>query len=632
MDSLIDNETIKLVVNSVSSLAVAGTDTFTQVGKKSGAYGVTSATIERLADSTYANATKYNYKLTIELIDNGVLFPEEYQGSDCLKLVAKLIGKVNNGDAKGQEVFYYASANSGWFNEAYNGQISDILTFPISQNLYYNSKETINFQIEADAGVSNNIEIGASYVANDSNYNHNQQESQSNFLALLKTGLISTANIGQTFTSNQLTSAYNGLTYTIKLVNLVITSGASKVFDVTLEIDFKYIFNGTSTSGFGNFIENRGQGDRVFYLWLKVGNTNVLVSSNDLSKKLPVGEAENIETTYLINHDNNYNYDDLNSIIAVDNEDINDEDDLAFLCDFALDTDAKNYEAINVYIVANTGPNTDEFILEQMNFNLLDQEFNNFVNIYQNVSNDLPSSSSKKQAFLKYLYFNSGFLGLRIYYPFLCRWKYWLKQLNATNYFKSIGKDTQLWSNYTNTNGYKTYIKLGFVRDGVEDYFYKEFRIYKYDEITDITSTIELIDKDTLTVSNNIIEGKEYTIKATHVNNVQNWNFLNAWGQITIEPKESQPRYLVSNEIDADVNNNLLIPNQYKRVNMTLTAPDTIVLECDLDVNLLSEAEYCITSKISQDGTNNNPIFVNKLTENNLEKITEDNTNVKIKE
>jgi hypothetical protein len=65
---------------------------------------------------------------------------------------------------------------------------------------------------------------------------------------------------------------------------------------------------------------------------------------------------------------------------------------------------------------------------------------------------------------------------------------------------------------------------------------------------------------------------------------------------------------------------------------MTLTAPDTIVLECDLDVNLLSQDEYCITSKISQDGTNNNPIFVNKLTENNLEKITEDNTNVKIKE
>lgn len=633
MDSLIDGESLKLVVNSVSSLAVGGLANFSQIGKKSGGFEIQTAVIERWANTTYANATKFNYKIILELKDNGVLFPDEYIGTECLKFVFKLIGKQNNGDADGQELYYNAGANSGWFNEAYNSDVSDVESFATNQKLYYNDVNTISFSFLTNNSAPSNFEIGSCYASNDSTYNHNQAESQNKYLALLKTGLISSANIGTTYTSDQLTSAYNNLFYTIRLNNVTITPVGSQLqYDFSLDIDFKYIFNGASTSGFGNFLENRGIGEQNFYLWVKVGNTNVLVSSGPVEKKMPVGVAQPIETTYIINHDNNYNYNDTNPIIAVDNDDINEEDDLAFLCDFALNTNTANYEALNVYIVSNTAPNTDEFILEQMTFDLQNQDFNNFVDIFQNVANDLPTSSNKKTAMLKGFTYSAGFMNLRLYYPFVVNWKYWIKQLNATSYFKSIGADTKRWSNYTFDNGYKTYVKLGFVRDGVEDYYYKEFRIWKYDEGTAIQTTIELIDKSTLLTASNIIEGKEYTIRATHVNTAQNWNFLNAWGQITIEPKESQPRYLVSNEIDADLNNNLLIPNQYKRVNMTLTAPDTIVLECDLDVNLLSQEEYCITSKISQDGTNNNPIFVNKLTEDNLEKITEDNTNVKIKE
>lgn len=633
MSSLIDSETIKLSVTSLQALAVSGSLNLTQIGNKSAGFSIDTATITRQANSTFANATKYNYLITLEFTDNGVLFQNEYLGTECLKFVFKLIGKQNIGDTNGQELYYYAGSNSGWFNEAYNSEIPVLNTFPVIQPIYYNIVNNISFSFFTKSTAPNNIEIGSLYFTNDSNYNHNKLDAQNKFLALLKTGLINNGNIGQTFTSEQLPDDYYNLDYTVKLVDLKIqTVGAQKLYNVNLEIDFNYTPQGTPLDSFGHFLESRGIGEQGFYLWLKCGNTNALVCSGQAQKQLPVGSPYVIETKYIINHDNNFNYDNTFSLVATGDTDINDEDDLAFLCDIPLDTDTINYDAINIYLCANTSANTDEIVFEQMSFDLQGQDWNNFVNIFQNVANDLPVSSAKKIAMLRKVAYISPFTTLRVYYPFLCNWKYWQKQLNATAYFKSLGLDTKRWSNYTDTvNGYNTYVKIGFVHDGVEDYDYKQFRIWTYDESPDVTSTIELIDLDTLAVSNNIIEGKNYKIRATHVANVGTWDFLNCWGQITIEEKESQPRDLVSNEIDADLNKRL-IANQYRRLNMTLSAPDTIILECDLDSNLLNSDIYSISSKISNYGTNNNPIFVNKLTESGLDKILESGLDNKIKE
>ena len=118
-------------------------------------------------------------------------------------------------------------------------------------------------------------------------------------------------------------------------------------------------------------------------------------------------------------------------------------------------------------------------------------------------------------------------------------------------------------------------------------------------------------------------------IKATHTF-PSNYN-QTPWGMITIEPKESSPRYIISTEVDRSQPENPLVgvTNQ-KRCDIQQLNPTTIILRCYVNTNLLSGSEFCISSKISDEGVLNPNPDNNKITENNIDKITEDGTNTKI--
>lgn len=631
MNSLIDGESQRLILNNLDTLTVtngAGAGaTLTQVGKKSGSFPINYARIWRMNNDTYAGATRFNYTIIITVRDFGMLFPDFYKGSDCIKFISKLSLKTLSGDTKTNDAIYNDNGNSGLFDEAFNTDITETTVFPAQTTILSYNKVTLIPFIITSKTTQTQLEIGGCYLTLDDEYNLNKIDAQGKYLKLFYTGLIGVGNINTYFYSDYFVNDF----YKIKLNSLTVTTaGGVTTFNGVIEFDPRYSANGS----FGKFIESRGSSERNFNLWVKIGNTNHLLFGGEMTFEFPVGlPIANSESTFL-NHDDNTNYFiETNSnfytnlITALD---INTEDDLALLIDFPVDTDTV-LSAVTVDVICRdltTNPVT-EFSLERMVFDISNQTFPFFVNMFQNVNNNLPTSSAKKQAYLKFVSENLNIKTLRLYYPFLVRWEYWLKQLNATSQFVASNKNNKDWFNYTENNvNSQLYLKLGVVRDGVLDYYYKQLSVLDYDQNQNVTSTLEIIDNETGGPATSIVKGKTYTVKATHFNINGNWDDffpLNTpYGQITVEQKESQPRWVISTEIDADINSsNPLRGNSLKRLIETRPNPKTIIYTATFDGSAISGKEYCFTSKISEQGKPNNPIFENKITEDDIDKITE---------
>jgi hypothetical protein len=632
MNSLIDNESQRLVLTGLNTMPItngAGAGSvLTQVGKRSGSFTISNQKMYRFNNDTYAGVTRFNYTIFLTITDFAMLFPELYQGSDCIKFVSKIALKTLSGDTKTSDLYFTDSGNTGVFNEAYNTDISNVTIFPNAiTTLPFNKITSIPFTFTTNT-TQTQIEIGGCYVTLDDAYNENQTGSQNKYLKLLKTGLIGTANVNTYYYSDYFVNDF----YKIRLTSLnVTTAGGLKTFTGVLEFDPRYLAVGS----FGKFIEARGSSDRQFYLWIKTGNTNCLLFGAQLTFEYPVGLPILGTESTILNHDDNTKYftePDSNFYAGLITAlDINTEDDLAYVIDFPVDEDT-DLSAVTIDIICRdltTSPNT-EFSLERMVFDISTQSFPFFTDMFQNVNNNLPSSSAKKQAYLKYVSANLNVKKMRLYYPFLIRWEYWLKQLNATAQFVSQNKNNKDWFNYAENNvNSKLYLKLGVVRDGVLDYYYQELSVLDYDQNTNVTSSIVIIDNSTGAPATSIVKGNTYTIQATHFKIVGDWDEFfptsTPYGQITVEQKESQPRWVVSTEIDADISPlNPLTGNAFKRLDEVRPNAKTIVYTATFDASGISGNEYCFTSKISEQGKPNNPIFDNKITEDAIDKITED--------
>lgn len=631
MESFIDGEQSRLILSNLNSIPIGVPPSVPysipiQVGKKSGNFSFQNVIAYRSNDDVFASEPQKVINIQFEFRNPNLFDESAFIGSECLKPVFKIISRKNIGDNKGQIVYYTKDASTGFLNEGFNGAISDVSYFPQQEQLYYNKINTFSKIIEFKSSVPNKYFLSGFYIPTDDNFNHNKQQGQEAFTAPCEIEFTSAS----TFPITAFGTLDSGEEYKIKIISATIsTIGSIKSMDISYEVDFLYDKLKLNPQ-FGNFIEDRGQGDRLFYLFLKIGNTNVALFGNQLEYQIPIGVPFSVDKRLIINHDNNYNYDTTNNAqFLADSScyDVNTEDDIAEVSQFTLDLfDFIKLDAVNYYILAENIATGKEFVLESMNFDTSSQDLNFFVDMYQNVSNNLPTSSLKKIAFLKLINKTNDIITLRLYYPFLIRWEYWLQQLNADQKAIQLAINNKDWNNYatnydlTSTNNYRLKTKIGLVKDGIEDYsYYNQLYVNDYNYTQDVTSTIELIDLDTNLPSDYIIQGKKYKIKATHYNINGNWDFPNCYGQITIEEKESQPRLIVSSEIDADLLNNPLIPNQNRRMNMTLFNPKTIIMDCELNSDILTGNDYCITSKVSPNGQQNNPIFEVKVTSEDAE-------------
>lgn len=553
--SLIDGELSKIMFSGINALSVGGTKTGVLSGNKSGQYLI-SATLERLADSGLYR----QYEIVYEFINSGIYDSTSFDNGNCLKLALNYRMYAETGNITNIQEFQYSeTANTGYFNQAYNTEVSNTTLVQGLNTLYYNQETTFDIIVDSS---SSSLVLGCSYIPIDETYYKNKLTSQIELSDLLDSQLASVGTIS---------SANND--YEIE-INSITSVGTIRTINVT----FRPLTN------FDTFIESKADDDRKFIIWIKAGNTNHIVFENQIEKFFNAELPLSTSLFTFIRHDNNNTSSTLNVINKT-----NKEDDLALYSTFNLTSNVV-YNGVRVSIVAYNSVTFDEFELESMFFDFGSSQISNtgqyLLNLSQNVSNNLPSTSNKKNAILTN---TSGTANL--YYPFIVRWEDWLTQTNAdVSFYPNQNKD---WLTYI-SGDWSVKAKISLETDETIYTEYKTLPISNYDSEVDITSTIELYDESNTLVTG-IIKGQRMKIKAIHTFT----NFpTECWGQITIEPYESAPRYLISTSINTDFNpNNPLIPITSTTAYLSINLHDAVI-ECYLDTNKLESSNVSITSKI----------------------------------
>jgi hypothetical protein len=600
--SLIDGEKTQIFFGQVNDLIVSGAQGGFLIGNQSGQF-LDNSEIEYLG----LNADGFHqYEISIEFANSGVFNQEWFATADCLKVFVRGLWASKDNEVFNRTEFVLdESANTGWFNEANNISIATggSVVLPISE-LKFNTVNTVSFEVDLNGTDVDDLAIGGVYISTDDSYYKNKPTSQSKLSYLLPTTVIS---VGNTYTSNNNDGAeWDVLVFDIDVVSDVAT--------VTLEVTFN--------SDFQTFIDARDE-DRLFYIWAKVGNTNHLVFSEQLSKEMPTGGVLTMNSDYgFLDHAQN-------EVTAVGNStgfEADIEDDLAYYGTFNLEKFKTTYENINVRIEAYNTTTDERFTLQQTNFSFASAIYQSSTGKYllnqtQNINNELLNTSEKRNAIVQLTGVeDSESYEVSIYYPFLINWKYWQSLTGVnTDFAPDFNND---WFPYANTGAWEVRATIVLTDNGLNFEHSNTLAINNYDANDDVDTTIVLRKQSDNSVVTFIPKNEPLIIETTHVLNSGVWDLQKIWGQITVEPFENSPRWMLSSIIDFDNNiNNPLRPISGTLLNLDFIFPNIIKFSCNFDSSKLSTVKNVkITAKIKQGLENIITVF--KLTTTNDDKET----------
>ena len=558
-NSLIDNELTIIKFVDVAGLSVAGTLNGALIGKQSGQYLI-SGSILRNADAFSSR----QYTLTLTYIQSGAYKSEWFDFGSCLKLAIQYkFFSLPNETAHIPILKWSETADTGWFNEAYNvGVIDSTLTTGID-TLAYNLPTTTDIVINS---TSSDLYIGAQYISTDPDYYKNKVDNQ-NDLGLLLDAYIPLA-VG-TYTSN-------GGLYTIDInsITLVVTT-------YTINITF------TPLAGFDTLIESFEVGDRLFYIWVNAGTVNHLIFADQVYKSFSSELPLFVEGINYIRHDNLTEIATGGTVLKT-----NTEDDLALYCKFGM-TPFVVYNGIRTTIRAINSVTLEEFDLQTAFFSFSGAPIGSngryLIDSYQGVTNNLQSTSPKKTA---HLVADGTSNFSTIYYPFLNNWRDWLAQTNASTDF--YPNQNQNWVDYISGN-WTIVNELSLETDDV--IYTKQFNlpISNYDTEPAITSVITYKREDA-TLTTSLFTDELMTVIATHT--YTGYTAISSWGEITIEDFEGNPRWNSSTKVAYDGNpNNPLQPITGLYITSNATTSETI-LTYNIDTSKLTGSDFKVTSKI----------------------------------
>lgn len=609
--SLIDGEVTRAFFSNLSALAVSGTQSGSMVGNESGQF-LQSVDIEYLG----LNADSFNeYKLTFVFANSGIYDQSWFSAGDCLKTFVKGLWSSKVGEVFDRAEFKYDNqANTGWFNEANNISVptGGSVVSPIAELQYNVAPNNVIFEVDLAGTNINDLAIGGAYVSINDEYYKNQVYNQNNLTYLLPTTTI--AALGN-YVSNNGVGSYSAGNWEIT-VNSITPSGGNAI------IDLDWSCNSTLQA----FFESREEDDKLFYLWVKVGNTNHLVYSTQLVKELPVGGALTMNSDYgFLDHSQNST-----SIAGGHTGFTGDtEDDIAYYGTFYLDLFKTTYKGINLRVEAYNTVTEDAFTLQQSNFSFGGVTYQASTGKYllnetATINTELPTTSNKRNAEVKL----TGFVDITqyevsVYYPFLLNWKYWLPLSGVSTDFAP--NETQDWEQYDNLANWQIRMVVELDDDGLAFVHTNTLIDNPYDNNADVNSTIELKRQSDNSVVSIIPEGEQLFIESTHELTTGNWDVQKVWGMITVEPKESSPRWISSTIVPFDNNAlNPLRPISGLLATIDYLAPNIVTLKCKFDPNKIDLSNGVkITAKIKQVCLD--IVEVSKETTLNEDKLTTDN-------
>ena len=571
--SLIDGEATTFLFDLTGSFPVAGA----QVGKRSGQFQ-TNVSIDLISST----ATTRQYNVIIDLTQSGVYSVTPFNFSNCLKSWVKFSWQSLVGEPYSNEInLVNNDANTGWFDEAFNADVLDASLVQGITDLYFNQPTSGQFVVDS---TSTDYAIGSAYIPGDDAYFKSNYNDQSELSMLIPTQqFILGAPIGSYINPT-------GANYTLSIDNVTLV-GTQYTFDFTF----------TPGTNFQTFMENNAVTDRLFYIWLRIGNVNLLVYSDQLKEIVPVGGPLTLVSSEYYDHSQN-------TTTALGNlntgYEANVEDDLAFVGAFQLPfgVDCSNFNAI---IEAYNSVSGEMFTLQQTTFaiNSVPMVGGKYIlNLSTPIFTQFQTTSQKINGLLELdsTFDGMGVYGVKIYFPFLYDWRYWLAQLNAdSDFFPS--NQTKNWVPYGNTANWNLRLKLELVQNELLYTYTDDIIIKDYDSDPNIFQEIDLIRESTGQIVNAVIVGEQMRIRATHTNlDLSGWDQPNVWGQITIEPTEGAPRYWCSSVVPYDGNTiNPLTPETGLLMSITYPQPNVAIMECLFDTTkIVLSNGVKITTKI----------------------------------
>lgn len=581
----------------------------TPFGKHSGQFEVI-AEIECLSESPldvgYQIAFGYVYNLKLTIINSGIYDQSQFFQNFCLKLFSRIEFARKVGEPfQRTQLKFNDEANTGWFNEPFNvGFTNAVLVQGISE-IGYDAPTNAQIILNGDPSFTD-IALGFSYIPTDESYYKNKPQSQSIF------GMTIPTTPAFALTNYVSPTNPDGANYIVNVTNATNNAGVITI-DLTI----------TPNAAFDNFMSNREPGDQTFYVWARVENVNFLVFEGQLTSNPPIAGPLNLESA--IYYDHGQNIETLSNSIQSGYE-ANTEDDLAFSGSFLLDLNA-NCESFLARIEAFNTVTNEEFTLAQTFFSFasIPQIAGKYVlNQTLPVNSILPNTSVKKDAklILEPSIDTLTQYGVKLYFPFIYRWEYWLQQTNANNDFYP-NNQTKNWVPYGNTGDWILRLHLELNRDGL-GYIYNDPIIIKdYDSDPDIFQEIKLFVNSTNQLANIVTIGELMRVEATHtLIDGYYWEQANVWGQITVEPTESATRYLISTIVPFDNNvNNPLTPISGQFAQLTFPAPNIAKIVCYFDPTKINLTNGCkFTTKIK--GCSTNVAALGKITTSDEPKVT----------
>jgi hypothetical protein len=602
--SLIDGESTRARFENTDGMSVGAVTTGIIIVNQSGQF-LKECSIERLTD--FATGI-YAFAINIQYINSGVYDSSSFATTNCLKTYLKMEWASLDGEPYAKTIsLLNESGDTGYFDQPYNTGVVDAVLIQGVNEIDYAVATTFDVIIDS---ASTDYAIGSLYQSTDSTYFKNRPYSQSNLSMIIESTI---PTIGTPYLSyiNEYLAQY-GLT-----LNSITTSGTFNTLNITF----------TPSIIFTAWIDSLEDGDRLFKLWVKFGNLNLLVFDDQLTKSPPVGGPLIPVQNIFIDHSDNHT----ESIYTAVGYEANSEDDLAFCGKFLLENGAI-YESINYKIEAFNTDTLESFDLNNCFFNIssVPQVGGIYIlNQTQTVQNTLPTTSGKRVAslILDPSIDTPTEYGIKVYFPFLLRWEYWLQQLNADADFYP-NEQTKNWFNFNNLGDWELRLNIELVKDGLA-YIFEDTVIDKdYDSEPLIVQNIELYIDATNTNVGIVTEGQLMRVIATHsLISGEVWDDAVTWGMITVEPTESNPRFISSTVIDYDNNpSNPLIPLVGEtKCKLTFPTPTLAKMECFFNPDLINLSNGVkFTTKIKGCSLES-PMF--KITTTDLDKLTTDDDN-----
>jgi hypothetical protein len=590
--SLIDGEATQSIFDLTQGFPVA----VQKVSRQSGQFYYTAA-IE------YAGQTGIytDYFLVIDVIQSGLYDSQWFDSTSCLKLYAELSWQSLLGEPYANTINVISeNADTGWYDEPFNQDVLDAALIQGASGIAYDIPTSVTIQFDS---TSSDIAWGFAYVPSDATYYKNKFPDQSTFTGICPTQLAIGTLVG--------TPLPNGGTMSMNLLTL---GQVGTLWTATLQF--------LPDAQFTAFMQALPDQERLFYAWVKVGNLNLLFHSGNLQTFPPQGGELNVLAGSMDDHsENTIDFNGVDKFFYC-----NTEDDIALSMDFLL---PEGVPSSNLYarVEAHNSTTNEAFTLTQVNFDLTQIPMQSGVlpiNMVAPVITTLPTTSVKREANLyrKPSLDITGYYGVHLHFPFLVRWEYWLQQPNADGDF--YPNQDRYWYKYDTTGDWSVRVKVESIQDGLSYTAEEDFIILDYDHNDAINSSIDLIRESTGQIVNSVIQGEIMRVVGTHVSTAGDWDPLSTWGMITIEPKESAPRWICSTIVDNDGNtSNPLTPLSGTLASITYPAPNVAVIECLFDSNKINTQNGVkFTSKIKQNCDN---LPIQKSTTTGEDKITTEN-------